>query len=131
MDAEGRRFSQWAAAGFNAQRCPARNLLDRTGDKWSALLLMALAEGPCRFSVLLRLVPDISRRMLTQTLRELERDGLVTRTVFPTKPPSVEYALSPLGLSVLVPLGALLDWAGLHFSEIEAARARYDGAAKD
>jgi DNA-binding HxlR family transcriptional regulator len=129
MDAAANRFSQWAAQGFDETSCPARNLLDRTGDKWSTLLLMALAEGPCRFSVLLRLVPDISRRMLTQTLRDLERDGLVTRTVFPTKPPSVEYALSPLGVSVLTPLGALVDWAAAHFSEILAARARYDEAA--
>lgn len=128
MDAGIRRFSKWAVQGFDPSLCPERNVLNRTGDKWSALILMALAEGACRFSVLLRLVPDISRRMLTQTLRELERDGLVIRTVFPTKPPSVEYALSPLGHSMLAPLGALLDWACASFGEIKAARARYDAA---
>ncbi|MCB8880285.1 helix-turn-helix transcriptional regulator [Acidisoma cellulosilytica] len=103
-----------------------RNVLDRIGDKWTMLVLMALAGEPRRFGVLLRMVPDISKRMLTQTLRLLERDGLVTRHVFATTPPSVEYRLSPLGLSALEPLHALAQWADANFATIRASRARYD-----
>ncbi|MEJ1976345.1 MAG: helix-turn-helix domain-containing protein [Acetobacteraceae bacterium] len=94
------RFGDWQASGFDAAACPIRNVLDRIGDKWTMLTLAALAATPRRFSELHRIMPDISKRMLTQTLRGLERDGLVTRHVFPTKPPSVEYRLSPLGRSV-------------------------------
>ena len=72
-------------------------------------------------------MPDISQRMLTQTLRDLQRDGLIERQVFPTKPPSVEYSLSPLGMSLQTPLNALIDWAVEHHGEIREARARYDG----
>ena len=78
-----------------------RDVLDRIGDKWSTLILSTLARGPQRFSAVRRAIPDISKRMLTQTFRDLERDGLITRTVFPTKPPSVEYRLTPLGESIL------------------------------
>ncbi|QYD73837.1 helix-turn-helix transcriptional regulator [Paraburkholderia edwinii] len=90
---------------------------------------MSLAGTPRRFSDMHRVIPDISKRMLTQTLRTLEREGLVTRHVFPTKPPSVEYRLSPLGRSVLVPLGGLIEWADARFDEIVAARRRFDIAA--
>jgi DNA-binding HxlR family transcriptional regulator len=119
-------FSAWQEDGFDAVHCPIRNILDVIGDKWSALTLMSLAGMPRRFSDMHRVIPDISKRMLTQTLRTLEREGLVTRHVFPTKPPSVEYRLSPLGRSVLVPLGGLIEWADARFDEIVAARRRFD-----
>jgi DNA-binding HxlR family transcriptional regulator len=106
--------------------CPIRNVLDRIGDKWTMLALSVLAESPRRFNELHRLIPDISKRMLTQTLRGLERDGLATRHVFPTKPPSVEYRLSPLGRSVLVPLAGLVEWADQNDASIRLARARFD-----
>lgn len=119
-------FGDWQARGFDAEACPVRNVLDRVGDKWTALTLVALAAAPRRFSELHRAMPDISKRMLTQTLRALERDGLATRHVFPTKPPSVEYRLSPLGRSVLVPLAELVTWADRNFGAIHQARARFD-----
>ncbi len=119
-------FSRWGSAGLDAGTCPIRNVLDRLGDKWTMLILVALAAGPCRFGALGRSLPDISKRMLTQTLRDLERDGLATRQVFPTRPPRVEYRLSPLGRSVLQPLSALVDWAECHDQAIRQARARFD-----
>ncbi len=120
------RFEEWQAQGFDAEACPVRNVLDRIGDKWTSLLLVALAAKPRRFSELHRAVPDISKRMLTQSLRDLQRDGLITRHVFPTKPPSVEYRLSPLGHSAMVPLATLIDWAERSFAEIKASRAAFD-----
>ncbi len=109
--------------------CPVRDVLDRVGDKWTMLMVVALAARPRRFAQLQRAVPDISKRMLTQTLRDLEtRDGLITRHVFPTKPPGVEYRLAPLGQSLLDPLAGLMDWADRRHAEIGAARARYDDA---
>ncbi len=122
-------FGTWRDRGFDAAACPVRNVLDRVGDKWTLLALVALAAQPNRFSELHRAIPDISKRMLTQTLRELERDGLVDREVFPTKPPSVRYSLSPLGQSVLPPLAGLVDWAENSFDAIRASRARFDAAA--
>lgn len=119
-------FAGWQAAGFDAAACPVRDVLDRIGDKWTVLVLAALASSPRRFGGLHKAVPDISKRMLTQTLRELERDGLVTRHVFPTKPPSVEYRLSALGRSVLEPLAALVAWADRSHAAIRQARARFD-----
>ncbi len=122
------RFDEWQAQGFDAEACPVRNVLDRIGDKWTSLLLVALAAKPRRFSELHRAVPDISKRMLTQSLRDLQRDGLITRHVFPTKPPSVEYRLSPLGQSAMAPLASLIDWAERSFAEIKASRAAFDAA---
>ncbi|GLU31238.1 helix-turn-helix domain-containing protein [Trinickia caryophylli] len=110
-----------------ADPCPVRDVLDRVGSKWSPLLLLCLTERSQRFNALRQAVPEISKRMLTQTLRSLERDGLVTRHVFATKPPSVEYRLSPLGRSFLSPLGALIEWAGEHHTEIRVARQQFDG----
>ena len=106
-----------------------RNVLDRVGDKWTMLALVALAPAPRRFSELHRIMPDISKRMLTHTLRELERDGLATRHVFPTKPPKVEYRLSALGRSVLSPLGGLVEWAEANYASIRQARASFDAAS--
>lgn len=108
--------------------CPVRGVLDKIGDKWSILLIMTLATGPLRFNQLRRLVPDISQKMLTQTLRDLERDGLAVRKVYPTKPPSVEYRLSELGLSLIGPFGHLLKWANANHGRINAARQAYDNA---
>lgn len=108
--------------------CPVRDVLDRIGDKWSMLLLITLSEGPLRFGRLRRALPDISQRMLTQTLRDLQRDGLVDRRVYPTVPPSVEYRLTALGESLLDPLNALVQWADAHHGEIRAARRVSDTA---
>ncbi len=124
-------FAQWQRAGLDPARCPVRDVLDRIGDKWTTLVLMALAGGPRRFSELGRAVPDISKRMLTQTLRDLERDGFVTRHVFPTKPPSVEYRMAALGRSLLTPLAALVGWAEAHHAAIRAARGRFDGGGTE
>jgi DNA-binding HxlR family transcriptional regulator len=113
--------------GRRAHRaCPVRDILDRLGDKWSTLVLVTLAAGPQRFNALARAVPDISRRMLTETLRHLERDGLVWRAVTPSTPPSVSYGLTPLGDSLMPPLKALIAWAEHHQRDIAAARARYE-----
>jgi len=106
--------------------CPVRDVMNQIGGKWAPLLLTALSDRPHRFSALRRSVPDISQRMLTQTLRDLERDGLIARTVYPTKPPSVDYALTPLGRSLLLPLQAVIHWAEGNHEAIKAARRRYD-----
>lgn len=112
-------------------QCPVRDVLDRIGDKWSTLLIVALVAGPRRFNDLHRLVPDISKRMLTQTLRDLERDGLITRHVFATKPPSVEYRLAPLGQSLLDPLAVLIAWADERHEDIRSARQRFDARSSE
>ena len=103
------------------------SVLARIGDKWSVLVVMTLKDGPRRFNELRRIVGSISQRMLTFTLRGLERDGLVTRTVIPTVPPRVEYALTDLGRSLQVPVMALGSWAFAHQGEIQVARERFDG----
>lgn len=122
------RFQNWSSMTFENGRCPVRDVLDHLGDKWTTLILIALAQHSLRFSEVRRAVPDISKRMLTQTLRELERDGLIERTVHPTKPPSVEYSLTALGESLLVPLANLVSWAEGNHANISAARERYDSA---
>jgi len=125
------RYSRYQRQLGDAQsaHCAIRDVLDRIGDKWSMLMIMELATRSQRFSELHRAIPDISKRMLTQTLRDLERDGLITRHVFPTRPPTVEYRLAPLGQSLLEPMAALVDWADRRYSDIHAARVRFDGAA--
>jgi DNA-binding HxlR family transcriptional regulator len=108
-------------------RClAARDVLNRVGDKWSVFVVALLGEGPRRFSELRRAIEGISQRMLTLTLRGLERDGLVTRTVYATIPPRVDYALTPLGRTLLVPVQALASWADEHRSEMQLARDRFD-----
>lgn len=127
MDAHaalGAKFQSWRTMGFDPALCPVRSLLDQVGDRWSMLLLAALAGSPHRFSALARAVPDISKRMLTQTLRTLESDGLVHRDVQPTVPPSVTYSLTSLGQSFAVPLLGLVEWAEANFADVVAARAR-------
>lgn len=101
-------------------------MLARVGDKWSMQVVMGLADGPMRFNALLRAIAGISQRMLTRTLRGLERDGLVSRTVTPSVPPQVDYALTPLGVSLRGPVSALGDWAVAHRETIAAARERFD-----
>jgi DNA-binding HxlR family transcriptional regulator len=107
-----------------------REVLSRVGDKWSVQIVGLLGEGPRRFSELRRSIDGISQRMLTLTLRALERDGLVTRTVFPTVPPSVEYGLTPLGRTLLEPVLALSDWARKNRDQIRSARERFDTRPK-
>lgn len=109
--------------------CPIRDVIERIGDKWSVLIVVRLQDGPARFSTLLRSTAGVSRRMLTRTLRLLERDGLVERTVFPTTPPSVEYALTDLGRGLADPLDAVSRWALAHRVEVQEARSRYDTAS--
>jgi DNA-binding HxlR family transcriptional regulator len=108
-----------------AAGCPSRALLDRIGSKWTVLVLGELADGePHRFTVLRRAVAGVSEKMLTQTLRNLEADGLVVRTVHPEVPPRVEYQLTPLGVTLREPLAALQRWSVEHMDEVLAARAR-------
>jgi DNA-binding HxlR family transcriptional regulator len=108
-------------------RCLAvREVLNRVGDKWSVLVVALLGDGKKRFSVLRRSIEGISQRMLTLTLKGLERDGLITRTVYPTIPPRVEYELTKLGRSLLNPIRELGDWAGQNREKIQVARNRYD-----
>jgi DNA-binding HxlR family transcriptional regulator len=107
--------------------CPAvREVLNRVGDKWSVLIVGLLADGPKRFSDLRRTIEGISQRMLTLTLRGLERDGLVTRTVYPTIPPRVEYELTELGRTLRKPIQSLAKWAQENRERIQQSRNRYD-----
>ena len=103
------------------------DVLARVGDKWSVLVVTRLGGAPLRFNELRRSIGGISQRMLTLTLRGLERDGLITRTVFPTIPPRVEYALTTLGRDLLQPVSALGDWALRNQAKIARARERFDG----
>lgn len=105
-------------------------VLARVGDKWSVLIVMLLCPGPRRFNEIKRQVGGISQRMLTLTLKGLERDGMVTRTAFPTIPPRVDYALTPLGRSLSEPVLALGSWARSHIDEIDAARQRFDDRSR-
>lgn len=122
------RMQIWGSANGDFNLCPVRSVLDRIGDKWTTLVVISLAQRSHRFSEIRRAIPDISKRMLTQTLRDLERDGLVARRVFPTKPPSVEYKLTELGESLLDPLTVLITWAEKSQTKIAAARAEFDAA---
>jgi len=108
--------------------CPVRDVLAHVGAKWSTLILMTLGEQVHRFGELRRAIPDISQRMLTQTLRGLQRDGLVNREVFPTVPPSVEYSLTELGSSLLAPLTPLVEWAASNHGEIRRARQEFEAS---
>ena len=118
------------APSVHDQSClAAREVLDLVGDKWSLLAMALLGQGPLRFSELKRAVDGVSQRMLTLTLRKLERDGLVTRTVTPTRPPRVDYALTELGRTLLRPVRGLVRWAEVHRTAIQASRDRFDAAA--
>jgi DNA-binding HxlR family transcriptional regulator len=110
---------------FDAEACPVRDVLDRLGDKWSTIIIGLLSGGPRRFGELRRMIPDISQRMLTQTLRNLQRDGFLRRTVLPTSPPGTEYELTPLGVAFTGPLFALISWAQEHHAAVRAARVAF------
>lgn len=106
-------------------------LLSRIGDKWTLLIVRALGQGPKRFSALKRELGSISQKMLTRTLRNLERDGFVDRKVTPTAPPQVEYALTPMGMDLFRPIAALAEWTFAHADAIDAARVAYDARHPD
>jgi DNA-binding HxlR family transcriptional regulator len=109
--------------------CPTRVVLDRIGDKWSVLVVLSLAGGPRRFSELRQAIGGVTPKVLTQTLRAMERDGLLTRKVFAEVPPRVEYALTELGHSLDGPIRAITDWAETHVNEVMDARSAHDSAA--
>ncbi|WP_246002225.1 winged helix-turn-helix transcriptional regulator [Pacificibacter maritimus] len=117
---------EWDTMGFNPHNCPIRSVLDHVGAKWTVLILFELQQGPQRFNALGRALPDISKRMLTQSLRSLERDGLVKREVFDTKPPSVSYSLTDMGVSLMQPLVGLVNWAEDQMTAVKDAREVYD-----
>ncbi|WP_176696054.1 winged helix-turn-helix transcriptional regulator [Phenylobacterium immobile] len=104
-------------------------ILARIGDKWSVFVIGSLAHRTMRFNELKRRIGGVSQRMLTLTLRGLERDGLVRRTVYPTIPPRVDYDLTPLGRTLVIPLRGIADWAGAHIDEVIASRTAYDSEA--
>lgn len=111
--------------------CPIREVLDRVGDTWSILVVFNLQTGSMRFNALRRAIEGISQRMLTVTLRSLERDGLVARHVRPTSPPEVEYSLTELGHSLAVPIDVLGQWAVKNRKEMREARSRFDGSTEE
>ncbi|MCK2213949.1 helix-turn-helix transcriptional regulator [Actinomadura sp. ATCC 31491] len=123
--AERREEARQAFDAYFAE-CPSRKLLDRLSDKWVTLVLTALEDGPRRYSDLARRIAGVSQKMLTQTLRGLERDGLVTRTLTPSVPVRVDYALTPLGESLMPLVSAIKGWAERHIEDVEEARRRYD-----
>ncbi|CAN5440055.1 helix-turn-helix domain-containing protein [soil metagenome] len=108
--------------------CPTRRILDRIGDRWTVLIVGALDDGPLRFSELRRRIEGVSQKMLTQTLRGLERDGLVTRTAFPEVPVRVEYALTEAGCSLQAPLRALEQWSVEHLTDVSTSQQAFDRA---
>lgn len=110
--------------------CPTRQVLDRIGGKWTVLVVGALAGGPLRFTELRDRVGGVAPKVLTQTLRALERDGLITRTIYAEVPPRVEYELTGLGRTLQEPIAAVREWAEAHLPAIVGAREQYDGAAR-
>src|SRR5438552_13490556 len=117
-------------AKVNGNGCAVREVLNRIGDKWSVLVVCLLGDGSKRFSELQRMIDGISQRMLTLTLRGLERDGLVTRTLYPTIPPRVDYELTPLGHSLRAAVEPLGSWARDHIKDIQQAREKFDRKAE-
>lgn len=110
----------------NTDECPIRNVIAQIGDKWSMLVLFALVDGPERFNALKSRVVGISQRMLTKTVRELEREGYLSRTVYPEVPVKVEYELTSMGRDLVNPLYQLVSWADSHHEEIKRSRTAYD-----
>jgi DNA-binding HxlR family transcriptional regulator len=129
--ANGAMPGELAVAGLPAATCRVREVLGRIGDKWSIFIIIRLGNGPQRFTTLKRSIDGISQRMLTVTLRGLERDGIVSRTMYPVMPPRVDYALTPLGHTLLDAVGALMAWADEHLAEVDAAREGYDARSHD
>ncbi len=109
-----------------AKECPARLTFDRISNKWTLFILYLLRQRPIRFNQLLREIEGISQKMLSQTLKQLERDGLITREVFPTVPVTVEYALTPLGQTLTQTIGSMVEWAQQHGDAVLAAQQAYD-----
>jgi DNA-binding HxlR family transcriptional regulator len=124
-----RRAEAKAAYDAFLAACPSRQLLDRLSDKWTTLVISALADGPVRYAGLARTIAGVSQKMLTQTLRALERDGLVTRTVTADVPVRVDYALTPIGKELLPVLSAVKDWSERHIESVLDAREAYDTEA--
>lgn len=116
----------WTRGDVFAADCPTRLLLDRIADKWSALILIVLGDGPIRFNALKQRVDGVSQKMLSQTLKSLERDGLVSRSVVATVPVSVTYAVTPLGMTLMAAMQSMIDWAETRMPEVAQAQARYD-----
>src|SRR5215217_2230413 len=129
MTAAQRREQERLAFDAFLADCPSRLVLDRISDKWVTLVIASLADGPRRFSEVSRQLAGVSQKMLTQTLRTLERDGLVSRTVTPSVPVRVDYALTPLGRTLVPVLGALKDWSETHIEQVLDAREAFDAAA--
>jgi DNA-binding HxlR family transcriptional regulator len=126
MTAQQRRDEARVEFDAYLAACPSRRLLDRISDKWVALAVKSLMDGPKRYSAISHQLAGVSQKMLTQTLRGLERDGMVTRTVTPSVPVRVDYELTPLGQSLAGVLGQLKSWAEHHMPEVDRARAEYD-----
>jgi DNA-binding HxlR family transcriptional regulator len=110
--------------------CPTRKVLDLIADKWTVLVMVLLKHGPQRFSAILRRVEGVSQKMLTQTLRDTERNGLITRTIYAEVPPRVEYQLSPLGQTLTEPLAAITRWAETNIGAVMVAQEEFDARAK-
>lgn len=121
------RLRKWDA--YSAQ-CPTRQVLDRIADKWAVLILGALSPAPLRFNALLRRIDGVSQKVLSQTLKRLERDGLISRKVFATVPVTVEYAVTPMGRTLTDSLAVIVQWAEENMSSILSAQKSYDSAAK-
>ena len=121
-----RREAERLAYNAFVAACPSRQLLDRLSDKWVTLVVRSLSDGPRRYSEIARDVAGVSQKMLTQTLRSLERDGLVDRDITPSVPVRVDYRLTPLGKTLLPLVAAIKDWAEQHMDDVHAARGRYD-----
>jgi DNA-binding HxlR family transcriptional regulator len=117
-----RNYSAWKEQSIRQDVCPVRDVMDHIGNKWSTHVIINLSQHPLRFGELKKAIPNISQRVLSQTLRDLERDGLISRVVYPTSPPSVEYSLTALGVSLLVPLWELVSWANENHGAILNAR---------
>jgi DNA-binding HxlR family transcriptional regulator len=128
MTAAQRRARDREAYNAYVADCPSRQVLDSLSDKWVTLILHALADGRQRYSGLARTIAGVSQKMLTQTLRMLERDGLVLRTITPSVPVRVDYELTPLGRSLLPVVNAIKEWSETHIDEVHAARAAYDAS---
>ena len=111
--------------------CPTRVVLNRIGDRWTSLVVLNLLDGPLRFTRLRAAIGGVAPKVLTQTLRAMERDGLLHRTVHAEVPPRVDYELTALGRSLSTPIQAITDWAEAHVTDVEAARAEYDAARED
>ncbi|MFN7109260.1 MAG: winged helix-turn-helix transcriptional regulator [Brevundimonas sp.] len=127
----GHPAETWTRGDVFAANCPTRQLLDRIADKWSTLILIVLGEGPIRFNALKRRIDGVSQKMLSQTLKSLERDGLVSRSVVATVPVSVTYAVTPLGRTLMAAMQSMIDWAETQMPQVAAAQTAYDQRSSD